>query len=64
MIVAGIEEAAYRGFARAYAENNREADLLQELIYAVREGKEITIDGRSLVKAYDTRKARNGFSFT
>lgn len=64
MIVAGIEEAAYRGFARAYAENSREADLLQELIYAVREGKEITIDGRSLVKAYDTRKARNGFSFT
>ena len=64
MIVAGIEEAAYRGFVRAYAENSREADLLQELIYAVREGKEITIDGRSLVKAYDTRKARNGFSFT
>ena len=64
MIVAGIEEAAYRGFARAYAENSREAELLQELIYAVREGKEIAIDGRSLVKVYDTRKAQNGFSFT
>ena len=63
-IIAGIEEAAYRGFSRAYSENNREASLLEELIVAVREGKEITVDGRSLVSAYDARKARNGFSFT
>ncbi len=63
-IIAGIEEAAYRGFSRAYSENNREASLLEELIVAVREGKEITVDGRSLVSAYDARKTRNGFSFT
>ena len=64
MIVAGIEEAAYRGFSRAYAENDREVSLLEELIDAVREGKTISIDGRELVSAYDERKARNGFSFT
>lgn len=63
MIVAGIEEAAYRGFARAYSENTREASLLEELIVAVREGKEITIDGRTLVEAYDERKLRNGYGF-
>ena len=63
MIVAGIEEAAYRGFTRAYSENNREANLLEELIVAVREGKDIQIDGRSLVQAYDERKARNGYVF-
>ena len=64
MIVAGIEEAAYRGFSRAYAENDREVSLLEELIDAVREGRTISIDGRELVSAYDERKARNGFSFT
>ena len=64
MIVAGIEEAAYRGFSRAYAENDREVPLLQELISAVREGKTISIDGRELVNAYDARKSRNGYSFT
>lgn len=63
MIVAGIEEAAYRGFARANAENTREVALLEELILAVREGKSITIDGRELVAAYDERKSRNGYSF-
>ena len=63
MIVAGIEEAAYRGFSRAYSENNREANLLEELIVAVREGKDIQIDGRSLVQAYDERKERNGYVF-
>ena len=63
MIVAGIEEAAYKGFSRAYSENNREANLLEELIVAVREGKDIQIDGRSLVQAYDERKARNGYVF-
>ena len=47
MIVAGIEEAAYRGFQEHILENNREANLLEELIIAVREGKDIQI-GRSL----------------
>ncbi len=63
MITAGIEEAAYRGFARAYAENSREADLLVELIEAVREGKTIAIDGRELLNAIDEKRSRNGFSF-
>lgn len=60
----GIEEAAYRGFVRASAENTRETSLLEELIDAVREGKQIVVDGRELVTAYDKRKNRNGFSFT
>ena len=60
----GIEEAAYRGFVRASAENTRETSLLEELIDAVREGKQIVVDGRELVAAYDKRKNRNGFSFT
>ena len=60
----GIEEAAYRGFVRASAENTRETSLLEELIDAVREGKQIVVDGRELVTAYDRRKSRNGFSFT
>lgn len=60
----GIEEAAYRGFVRASAENTRETSLLEELIDVVREGKQIVVDGRELVSAYDRRKNRNGFSFT
>lgn len=60
----GIEEAAYRGFVRASAENTRETSLLEELIDAVREGRQIVVDGRELVSAYDRRKNRNGFSFT
>ena len=60
----GIEEAAYRGFVRASAENTRETSLLEELIDVVREGKQIVVDGRELVAAYDRRKNRNGFSFT
>lgn len=63
MIVAGIEEAAYRGFTRAYTENTRETDLLQELISAVREGKTIEVDGRELVSIIDERKMRNGYAF-
>ena len=63
MIVAGIEDAAYKGFTRAFAENDRQTSLLEELIYAVREGKTISIDGRELVEIYDTRKSRNGFAF-
>ncbi len=60
----GIEEAAYRGFAKAMSENTRQESLMQELISAVREGKRIVVDGRELVAAYDARKGRNGFSFT
>ena len=63
MIVAGIEDAAYKGFTRAFAENDRQTSLLEELIYAVREGKTISIDGRELVEIYDARKNRNGFAF-
>lgn len=63
MIVAGIENAAYNGFTRAFAENDRQTSLLEELIYAVREGKTISIDGRELVEIYDARKSRNGFAF-
>ena len=57
----GIEEAAYRGFVRASAENTRETSLLEELIDAVREGKQIIIDGREIVSVYDRRKTRNGY---
>lgn len=63
MIVAGIEDAAYKGFTRAFAENDKQTSLLEELIYAVREGKTISIDGRELVEIYDARKSRNGFAF-
>ena len=63
-ITAGIEEAAYRGFSRANAENRRQEALLEELISAVREGKRIVVDGRELVSIVDSRKSRNGFSFT
>ena len=63
MIVAGIEEAAYRGFSRAYEDNSREINLLSEILDAVREGKEISIDGRSLVSAVEERSNRNGYSF-
>lgn len=63
MIVAGIEEAAYRGFSRAYSENDREVSLLEELVSAVREGKTIEIDGRELVATVDERRSRNGYSF-
>lgn len=64
MIVAGIEEAAYRGFSRAYSENDREATLLENLITAVREGKTIEVDGRELVSIIDERRQRNGHIFT
>ena len=63
-IQSGIEEAAYRGFSRANAENRRQEALLEELIQAVKDGKDIIVDGRSLVSAIDNRRSRNGFSFT
>lgn len=59
-----MEESAYLGFSKAYKENTRDAELLERLISEVHDGKDIIVDGRSLVRAYDTRKARNGFSFT
>ena len=59
----GIEEAAYRGFLRANAENTREEDLLERLIEAVKEGKSITIDGREIVTTYDKWKNRIGWGF-
>ena len=62
-IIAGIEEAAYRGFVRANSQNTRQEQLLQELIIAVKEGRTISIDGREIVAAYDNRKARMGWSF-
>lgn len=59
----GIEEAAYKGFVRANAENTREESLLEELIQAVKEGKSITIDGREIVTTYDKWKNRMGWAF-
>lgn len=63
-IESGIEEAAYRGFVRANSENTRMTSLLEELVFAVKEGKRIVVDGRELVEIVDSRKNRNGFSFT
>lgn len=60
----GIEDAAYRGFSRANAENREQENLLRELIQAVRDGKRIVVDGRELVSITDSRRARNGYSFT
>lgn len=60
----GIEEAAYRGFSRANMENREQENLLRELIQAVRDGKRIVVDGRELVSITDSRRARNGYSFT
>lgn len=62
-ITEGIEEATYRGYMRAHADT-RETALLEEIRDAIREGRSISIDGREIVRAYDSRKARNGFSFT
>ena len=59
-----IIEAQSLATDEAKSASHRQEALLEEIVRAVRDGKEITIDGRSLVKAYDTRKARNGFSFT
>lgn len=63
-ITAGIEQATYNAMMRASANGNgREEELLQELISAVKAGSRISIDGREIVTAYDTRKARNGYAF-
>ena len=63
-ITAGIEQATYNAMMRANSQSsNREEQLLEELISAVRQGSKISIDGREIVTAYDSRKARNGYSF-
>jgi hypothetical protein len=63
-ITDGIAQATYQAMVRANAESgNREEQLLEELISAVRQGSRISIDGREIVTAYDSRKARNGYSF-
>lgn len=62
-IEAGIEEATYRGYKRAQEEANNNS-ILRDILAAIKEGKSIQIDGREIVRAYDSRKKRNGFSFT
>lgn len=63
-ITAGIEQATYNAMMRANQNSSsREEQLLEELITAVRQGSKISIDGREIVTAYDSRKARNGYSF-
>ena len=63
-ITAGIEQATYNAMMKANADSNtREEQLLEELISAVKQGSRISIDGREIVTAYDSRKARNGYSF-
>lgn len=63
-ITAGIEQATYNAMMRATQNaNTREEELLEELISAVRQGSKISIDGREIVTAYDSRKTRNGYSF-
>ena len=62
-IEGGIEEATYRGFMRAHEETNNDS-MLREILQAIKAGKSIQIDGREIVRAYDSRKSRNGFSFT
>ena len=62
-IETGIEEATYRGYLRAQRETNNDS-LLREILKAIKDGKSIKIDGREIVRAYDSRKSRNGFSFT
>ena len=63
-IESGIEKAVYNGYMRAHAQDTREVSVLEEILTAVREGKTISIDGREIVRVYDSRKARNGYAFT
>lgn len=64
-ITDGIAQATYQAMMRANADSsNEELDLLRELIGAVRQGSKVVIDGREIVSAYDTRKARNGYAFS
>lgn len=61
-IVAGISQGVYNAVVRAY-DNSKEEQLLEQLISAVKQGSKISIDGREIVNAYDSRKARNGYAF-
>lgn len=64
-IVDGIAQGTYQAMMRANADSsNTEEELLRELISAVRQGSKVVIDGREIVSAYDTRKARNGYAFS
>ena len=63
-IESGIEKAVYNGYMRAHSQDTREVSVLEEILTAVREGKTISIDGREIVRVYDSRKARNGYAFT
>lgn len=64
-ITDGIAQATYQAMMRANADSsNEELDLLRELIGAVRQGSKVVIDGREIVTAYDSRKARNGYAFS
>lgn len=63
-ITDGIENAVYRAMSNVMGESSRETQLLEELLNAVRAGKNIIIDGREIVTTYDSRSARNGWSFT
>ncbi len=60
----GIEKAVYNGYMKAHNEDSTETSLLTQILDAVKAGKTISIDGREIVRVYDTRKARNGYSFT
>lgn len=63
-ITDGIAQATYQAMMRANADStSTEEDLLRELIIAVKQGSRVVIDGREIVSAYDTRKARNGYAF-
>ena len=57
----GIRDGVYEGMRMAQSEDSQTANLLRELIDAVKEGKSISIDGREIVRAYDSRKARMGY---
>ena len=63
-IESGIEKAVYNGYMKAHAQDTREVSVLEEILTAVKEGKTISIDGREIVRVYDSRKARNGYAFT
>ena len=60
-IIDGIRNGVYEGMVRAQSEETRTNNLLEELITAVREGRSISIDGREIVRAYDSRKSRMGY---
>lgn len=62
-IIAGIEEAAYRGFLRAQAESPYLANIAENTRRTAEKDTSISIDGREIVTAYDNRKARMGWSF-